>query len=244
MSKLTLLQILEQKNLKNVETLIRMGKVKVNGEIIFIPSTKISFEKDKVEVFEEKKEWVSRGAYKLLEAIKLFNLNFQDKTVLDIGSSTGGFTEVSLKYGAKKVYALDSGTNQLDYSLRTNTKVIPLEKTNLKSISFELFKEKMDIIVCDVSFISLKEVFKVIKEIVTLNTDIMLLIKPQFEASSKYVEKGGYVDEKHHQFLINRVVEHGKDNGFKLIKISKSPILGNKSKNIEYVTLFKRSEYE
>ncbi|WGI36275.1 TlyA family RNA methyltransferase [Mesomycoplasma lagogenitalium] len=241
--KKKLLDLVNEKGYENGETLIRIGKVLVNDQIILLPHLKVDIN-SVITVKQTKKEWVSRGAYKLLKAIEIFNLDFENKTVLDIGSSTGGFTQVALKNGAKKVYALDVGTNQLEYSLRNNLKVIVMEKTNLKSINFKKFNEIMDIIVCDVSFISLKEVFKVINEITDYNTQIMLLIKPQFEASSKYVEQGGYVNPKHHPFLINRVSQYALEYSFKLINVHQSPITGNKSKNIEYLSLYERIKDE
>ncbi|UWD33902.1 TlyA family RNA methyltransferase [Mesomycoplasma molare] len=238
--KKKLIDILKEKNIANAESLIRTSKVIVNGEIITTPGFIVNELQSKIEVKNNEKEWVSRGAFKLIEAIKKFNLDFTDKIVLDIGSSTGGFTEVSLKYGAKKVFALDSGTNQLDYKLRINPKVEVYEKTNLKNINFSLFNEYIDIVVCDVSFISLKEVFKVINFVIHDDSKLMLLIKPQFEASRKYVKEGGFVEEKYHDFLINRVKEYGIEHGFKMTKIDRSPILGNKSKNIEYISLFEK----
>ncbi|VEU59312.1 TlyA family RNA methyltransferase [Mesomycoplasma neurolyticum] len=241
--KIKLLDLVLKKGYKNAEILIRIGKVKVNNEIILLPHQKVKIDSI-IQIDYQEKKWVSRGALKLLRAIEFFNLNFENKIVLDIGSSTGGFTQVALENKAKKIYALDSGTNQIDYSLRQNSKIIVMEKTNLKTISFQLFNEIIDIIVCDVSFISLKEVFKVIGEISDYNTEIVLLIKPQFEASSKYVEKKGYVDEKYHDFLIDRVIKYGLEYNFKLLNITESPITGNKSKNKEYLALFKKVENE
>nr|WP_318024002.1 TlyA family RNA methyltransferase [[Mycoplasma] collis] len=215
--------------------------MKVDNEVNVLPHSKVNIN-SVISVNYDKKKWVSRGAFKLLEAIKKFGLNFENKIVLDIGSSTGGFSQVALEYGAKKIYALDSGTNQLDYSLRINNKIVVMEKTNLKNITFEMFNEIMDIVVCDVSFISLKEVFKVLGNITNLKTKIFLLIKPQFEASSKYVDKGGFVDEKYHSFLIDKIKNFALNYNFKLMNLTKSPILGNKSKNQEYLSLFERFE--
>jgi len=183
---------------------------------------------------------VSRGAFKLLGALEEFDLDFNNKIVLDIGSSTGGFTHVALEHGAKKVYALDVGTNQLDYKLRSNDRVVSLEKTNLKTITPEMFSEKIDLIVTDVSFISLKHVFNVAKTLGDENFKIIALIKPQFEANSDQVQEGGFVPETLHEEIISKVKAYAEKNNFKMIDVKKSIIKGNKSKNQEYISLFER----
>ncbi|MBN0970922.1 TlyA family RNA methyltransferase [Mycoplasma phocoeninasale] len=241
--KRTILEIIASKNrltAKESEALIREGKVIVNGERILLPSLK--FNEDDIEVIikNPKKEYVSRGAYKLLGAIEQFSLDITNKVCIDIGSSTGGFVEVLLKNEAKKVYAIDSGTNQLDYSLRINPKVSVHEKTNLKNLKKSMFSDTIDFVTCDVSFISLKHVFLVCKDILEKDRCIMALIKPQFEASSKYVESGGLVKEEHHQYIIDKVTKFAAENNFQLEKIARSPILGEKSKNIEYISLFRK----
>lgn len=224
---------------KKAQALIMAGQILVNNEVIIIGSFKLK-EKDIIRI-KLKKEWVSRGALKLLKAIDNFEINVFNKVCLDIGSSTGGFTHVLLEYGAKKIYALDSGTNQLDFSLRKNEKVISLEKTNLKTINPTLFDEKIDIVTCDVSFISAKNVFNVLNHnILNKINQIIILIKPQFEANSNLVEKNGVVNEKHHQKIINNIINYAHEKGFDFVKIIKSPILGNKSKNIEYLSLFRK----
>ncbi|WP_369085968.1 TlyA family RNA methyltransferase [Metamycoplasma spumans] len=229
---------------KMAEALIREGKVIANGEKVFLPSLKYDEEKSKIELIIEKKEYVSRGAYKLLGAIEKFNLDLSNLVCIDIGSSTGGFVQVLLENNAKKVYAIDSGTNQLDYSLRINDKVVVYEKTNLKNLNREMLKENLQFATCDVSFISLRHVFKICNEILDEGVRIMALIKPQFEAISKYVEEGGYVDIQHHEYIINKVLNFAKENNFVLEKIDKSPITGEKSKNIEYISLFRKVKNE
>ncbi len=220
------------------EKLIRSGKVKINGNDVFIPSEK--FKKVSEVFIKDVKKWVSRGAFKLLAAFEEFNLDVTNKVGLDIGSSTGGFTEVLLNKGAKKVYALDVGTNQLDFSLRRNNKVKVLEKTNLKRINKEMFDETVELVVTDVSFISLKEVFKVLESTLESGVKLMALIKPQFEAFADQVEDGGYVPELLHNEIIERVKKHASTYGFEYIEHKASPIKGNKAKNIEYITIFER----
>ncbi|RMA78495.1 23S rRNA (cytidine1920-2'-O)/16S rRNA (cytidine1409-2'-O)-methyltransferase [Metamycoplasma subdolum] len=223
---------------KTATSFIREGKVIVNSEKLILPSLQVRLD-SKIELLQKEK-YVSRGAYKLLEAIKKFNINVENKICLDIGSSTGGFVQVLLEHKAKKVYANDVGTNQLDFKLRTNENVIVYEKTNLKNLDLSHFKEELDFITCDVSFISLKHVFKVAKELLKSGKQIMALIKPQFEAISKYVEEGGFVKEEHHEYIINKVINYAKENGFKLISLEPSPILGLTSKNKEYISLFEK----
>lgn len=220
--------------------LIMSGNVLVNEEIIIKGSTKIK-ETDVIRI-KSKKKWVSRGSYKLLEAIEKFNLNLIDKICLDVGASTGGFTQVLLTNGVKKVYALDSGTNQLDFTLRQNEKVISLEKTNLKSINDDMFEEKIDFICCDVSFISVKKLFDVLSKTNVLANDnyVLILIKPQFEASSNIVEKGGFVNKIHHKDIIDSIISYAIKLNFIFLSIIESPIKGNVSKNIEYLALFRR----
>lgn len=220
--------------------LIMSGNVLVNEEIIIKGSTKIK-ETDVIRI-KSKKKWVSRGSYKLLEAIEKFNLDLTNKICLDVGASTGGFTQVLLTNGVKKVYALDSGTNQLDFTLRQNEKVISLEKTNLKSINDDMFEEKIDFICCDVSFISVKKLFDVLSKtnVLANNNYVLILIKPQFEASSNIVEKGGFVNKIHHKDIIDSIISYAIKLNFIFLSIIESPIKGNVSKNIEYLALFRR----
>lgn len=225
-------------DIKIAEAIIRIGNVQVNNETIFLPNQMIN--SDSLIKIKETKKWVSRGALKLLKAIKIFNLNFENKNILDIGSSTGGFTQVALEKGAKKVWSLDVGTNQLDYSLRSNNQVVVLEKTHFNKISKELISEKIDIVVCDVSFISVKKLFLVLENFLETKTQLMILIKPQFEATSKFVQEGGYVEKQHHQYLIDIIIENANKYGFEFKHIAESPITGSKSKNIEYISLFER----
>ena len=237
--KYTLIEYLtnEGYNKDDAEKLIRAGQVMVNRMVVFTPSVRLKGS-ETIDI-NLKSKWVSRGALKLLKAIDVFSLDFSDKVVLDIGSSTGGFSQVALEHGAKHVYSLDIGTNQLDYKIRSNPKVTTMEKTNLKSINKDMFKKEIDIVVTDVSFISLKEVFKVLKHLDTIEI-IMALIKPQYEANSNQVQKGGFIPKELHKDIINKVKTYAKDNGFKIIKVEESGILGKESKNIEYISKIKR----
>lgn len=225
---------------KKARFLIMTDAIFVNDDVVKFAGQKVS-ESDRIEVRDKEKEYVSRGAYKLLSALEKFNVNLRDQVVLDIGSSTGGFTQVALKNNAKLVYALDVGTNQLNYQLREDKRVVSLEKTNLKTINQKMFSIPPTWVVCDVSFISLQHVFKVLKD---FEVKIIALIKPQFEADSFDVEEGGYVSEDKHQKIIDKIIKYANENNFKLIAIEKSPILGAISKNIEYLALFKKENNE
>lgn len=239
---MTLIEKLFSLGYSNKESLglIMSGNVLVNEEIVIKGSTKIK-ENDVIRI-KNKKKWVSRGSYKLLEAIEKFNLDLTNKICLDVGASTGGFTQVLLSKGAKKIYSLDSGTNQLDFALRQNEKVVSLEKTNLKSINDDMFEEKIDFICCDVSFISVKKLFDVLSKTNVLANDnyVLILIKPQFEASSNIVEKGGFVNKIHHKDIIDSIISYAIKLNFIFLSIIESPIKGNVSKNIEYLALFRK----
>lgn len=218
--------------------LIRNKQVMFKNNIISDPDFLIDTDEE-VKLYT-KKEYVSRGAYKLIDAIESFSLQneIENKIALDIGSSSGGFTEVLLEFGAKKVYALDSGTNQLDYSLRINKKVISMEKTNLKIIKKNFFNEEIEFVTCDVSFISSKEVFKVLNFLKPM-TKFILLIKPQFEANSDEISPGGIADKNLHQAIIEKV-KHFSENNFIFKGVKECKIKGKKSHNIEYISLFER----
>ncbi len=226
---------------KLADSLIRIGSVFVDEVAVTMPQTKIK--EDSIIKIKESKKYVSRGAYKLLSALEEFEVNPQNLVCLDIGSSTGGFTQVLLEKEAKFVYALDVGTNQLEYKLRSNPKVKTLEKTNLKLINEKMFDQQIDLIVCDVSFISLKHVFDVISPLLKPSSFFIALIKPQYEANSNDISEGGFAKVELHKQIIDKIIMYSEDN-FEFIKLKKSPILGNKSKNIEYLSLFKRKKNE
>ncbi|UUD37044.1 hemolysin A [Mycoplasmopsis californica] len=239
--KIKLINYVDQiiQDFKKSQGLILSGRVFINNEKATSLNVLVR-EKDKVEILQ-KEHYVSRGAYKLLHAIETWKLDFKDKVVIDIGSSTGGFTQVSLEQGAKTVYCVDSGTNQLDYNLRQDARTIVLENTNLKILDQNLIPDAIDFIVCDVSFISLREVFKVAKLFKSKHLELILLIKPQFEALKEFVEDKGVVPVKFHNEIIEKVKNYDKDN-FAFIALETSPILGKKSKNTEYLAHFIRKE--
>ncbi|MBP0960446.1 MAG: TlyA family RNA methyltransferase, partial [Oscillospiraceae bacterium] len=176
------------KSRSNSKDLIKNGLVYVNGKICHKPSFAVSVEDD-IKVSESANLFVGRGGLKLSKAIDEFSINLKDVVCLDIGASTGGFTDCMLKNGAKKVYAVDVGENQLDKSLCDDKRVVNLEKTNIKDIPSGYFSENIDFISIDVSFISLKQVLPKVSELLSDNGEIVALIKPQFEAGKKNLNK-------------------------------------------------------
>lgn len=221
---------------------IKSNRIKVNNVLI----TKTGYEINDDDIIEIEKleyEFVSRGGYKLLKAIKNFNLDFNDKIILDLGASTGGFTDCSLQFGAKKVYAIDVGTNQLAPSLLNNEKVFSLENTNIKNLDCLLFKD-IDFIVMDVSFISITKLIIKLDELMSDHVNLVLLIKPQFEVENKNINKNGLVKNKDiHYEVINKIVKSFEKNNIYLNNLTYSPLKGEKSGNIEYLALFSRNNF-
>ena len=216
------------------QELIKRGYVKVNDKIIKKPSFAVE-KNDKVEVLQND-GYVSRAAYKLKNYLQKHSINFKNKTVLDIGSSTGGFTQVALEEGAKKVVSVDVGREQLHESLRGNSKIDLFENTDIREFSYP---EKFDIVVSDVSFISL---LKIIEKIDELSEDeIILLFKPQFEVGKDVKrDKRGVVTD-------NEAVQKAKENfekeclnlGWELVRSEESSIKG-KEGNTEFIYHFKK----
>ena len=206
-------------------------KVKKSGEV-FVSNSSIS-------IISLHPRWVSRGALKLIHAIEYFNLQIKNLICLDIGASTGGFTEVLLKNKAKKIYAVDVGTNQIHESLKKEEKIISLEKTNARYLNKKIIPDMIDLIVCDLSFISLKKVLKLSLDFLDKkNGMIIALIKPQFEANKCEIKRGGVViDPIVHQRICKEIETwFVKDCKMKVQGIIKSPIKGPKG-NIEFLIL-------
>lgn len=182
--------------------------------------------------------YVSRGGLKLEKAINYFNIDFKDKIVLDIGASTGGFTDCALQNGAKFVYAVDVGTNQLDWKLRNDSRVKSIENKHINDLEIsDLDDNYPDILVMDISFISIKKVVLNLKQFMKKESVGIFLIKPQFEVEKEFLEKGIVKDQSVQQNVIDDIKEYFADRGLYLIDISESPIKGTKG-NIEYLALF------
>jgi 23S rRNA (cytidine1920-2'-O)/16S rRNA (cytidine1409-2'-O)-methyltransferase len=177
---------------------------------------------------EEDLPYVSRGGLKLEQALNFFEVDPSGLICLDVGASTGGFTDCLLQRGAKRVYAVDVGKGLLHPKLREDPRVVVLEGINARYLTPSYFPEKMDLITVDVSFISLKKVLPALKELLKDNGLIIALIKPQYELSPKEVKKGIVRDPKLHLKVVNEIWEFAKDLGFEPLGVVESPILGAK----------------
>lgn len=180
--------------------------------------------------------YVSRGGLKLEKALKIFELDVKDKILLDIGASTGGFTDCALQNGAKMSYALDVGYNQLAWKLRQDERVIVMERTNFRYVTpADLTKGMPNFSSIDVSFISLKLILPVLKTLLIPNSDVVALVKPQFEAGREQVGKKGIVrDPKVHEQVLNIIIDFALSQGFDVKELSFSPITGGNG-NIEFL---------
>ncbi|GAB1475351.1 TlyA family rRNA (cytidine-2'-O)-methyltransferase [Bacillota bacterium] len=193
-----------------------------------------------IEIKRDLCPYVGRGGLKLKKAIDEFAIDLTDCIAMDMGASTGGFTYCMLKEGASKVYAVDVGYGQLHYKLRTDPRVVNIERTNIRYLDTVAIPDRMDFISIDVSFISVSLIFPVAAKLLTHDGSVVCLIKPQFEAGKKQVGKHGLVRDKTiHMEVIQKVIDYGKNNGLSAIKLTWSPITGAKG-NIEYLLLLKK----
>ena len=208
---------------------IKSGHVLVNSKKA--KSSLDVSDKDSIEIINPI-PYVSRGGLKLEKAIKVFNLDFTNKTILDIGASTGGFTDCALMHGAKKVFAVDVGKDQLDEKLRNDPRVINLEGTNILDTNI---KEKIDYLVMDVSFVSIIHLVDAIKKYLNNDNKLVCLIKPEFEAGIM-VKKGVIRDKKLHFDILSKVKSELLANNLYISKIDVSPIKGG-SGNIEFISI-------
>lgn len=219
--------------------MILAGLIFVNGH----PSTKPGMSlKDDVKItLKETPRFVSRGGEKLLGAFKAFNLDVEGSVCLDVGSSTGGFTDCMLQHGAYKVYAVDVGTAQLHYKMRQDDRVIVMEKTNARYFDENSLPEHVDFISIDVSFISLKKILPAVVKLLKPGGQIVSLIKPQFEAGRENIEKGGVVrDTAVRQAIVDDILSFGKlECSLKSLGITKSPLKGPKG-NVEFLAWWEK----
>ena len=238
--------LMEQLALEKIElarALIMEGRVMSGDRKILRASEMIGVE-EKLRVRGEIDSYVSRGAYKLKRAIEVFGLDLNGKTCIDVGASTGGFTDVMLRAGAKKVYSVDVGYNLLDYRLRRDERVVAMEKTNARFLKPEDFPDHPEFGATDVSFISLKAVLPAALSVLQPGSRFVALIKPQFEAGKEHVGKKGVVrDAAIHEDVICSVIEKAQKHGLYAGALTYSPIKGPNG-NIEYLALFTRCEAE
>ncbi|MFU0833412.1 MAG: 16S/23S rRNA (Cytidine-2'-O)-methyltransferase TlyA [Oscillospiraceae bacterium] len=227
---------------EKAKAVIMEGKVYVNGQKQDKPGTMFPVDTP-IEVRGDKLCYVSRGGLKLEKALKSFPISLKDKVVMDIGASTGGFTDCMLQNGAKKVYSVDVGYGQLAWKLRIDPRVVNLERTNVRYLTKEQVPELISFFSVDVSFISLRLVLPVARQFLEENGQAVCLIKPQFEAGRENVGKKGVVrDRKVHIQVISRIVDFVQKNGFSVLGLTYSPIKGPEG-NIEYLLYLQKSDF-
>lgn len=214
------------------QALIMARRVMVGEQYVDKPGAQVSAD-DALRVVELEHPWVGRGGMKLAHALREFAIDVNDKVCADIGASTGGFTDVLLERGAKKVYAIDVGYGQIDQSLRTDVRVVNREKTNARYLGPEDFEGPIDFVSIDVSFISLKLILPAVATF--LRGELVALIKPQFEVGKADVGKGGIVrDDVKRRAALDGVVQFAAENGFDVRGVIDSPIKGAEG-NVEYL---------
>ena len=219
---------------EKAKVIIMSGQVFVNNQREDKPGQ--SFNDDCIiEVHGNTLKYVSRGGLKLEKAMNNFDVTLSGKVCMDIGSSTGGFTDCMLQNGAVKVYSVDVGHGQLDWKLRNDDRVVCMEGTNARYLTREDIDDTIDFASCDVSFISLTKILPAIHEILSENGEMVCLIKPQFEAGKDKVGKNGVVrDKKVHEEVVRNIIEFTNNSGFLVLNLDYSPIKGPKG-NIEYL---------
>ncbi len=213
---------------------VMAGLVFVNGQREDKPGTQVK-DTDKIEVRGQQLRYVSRGGLKLEKAMEVFPIELKDCVCMDVGASTGGFTDCMLQNGASKVYAIDVGYGQLAWKLRTDERVINLERTNIRHVTCEQIPEPVDFCSIDVSFISLTLVLPVVHELLREGGKLVCLIKPQFEAGKENVGKKGVVrDTAIHAAVIEKIISFLGENGFTVLGADFSPVKGPEG-NIEFL---------
>jgi 23S rRNA (cytidine1920-2'-O)/16S rRNA (cytidine1409-2'-O)-methyltransferase len=222
------------------EKIIRETGVNVNGKLVTKTGKRFPLDCE-IEMLAEEIPWVSRGAIKLLAAIEKWNPTIKGGTFMDIGASTGGFTEVLLTNEASKIFCVDVGTKQLHERIDSNERVINLEKTHVRELTPKLIPEMNDGCVIDVSFISLEKIFPFVHSFLKPGAFVIALVKPQFEVGKKNVGKGGIVkDKKLYPVVIENIKRLGSLNNLTFIDIIDSPILGGDG-NQEFLIYFKKN---
>ena len=219
---------------ERAQSLILAGKVLVNTERIDKPGKSVNVDSELI-VQAQDHPYVSRGGVKLAGAIREFQIEVLDRIALDVGASTGGFTDCLLQQGAQKVYAVDVGYGQLAWKLRQNPRVVNWERTNIRYLDPTNLADPIQLVVVDASFISLRLILPKLYELMTVGSQLLALVKPQFEAGRKEVGKGGRVKEEAvHARVINEIIKAAIILGFSMLGGCKSSIQGKKSQNTEY----------
>ena len=226
---------------EKAKAMIMAGIVYINGQKMDKPGETVD-EAAELEVRGKKMPYVSRGGLKLEKAIAEFSVQMEQEVCMDIGASTGGFTDCMLQNGAKKVYAVDVGYGQLAWKLRTDERVVNFERTNARYLTREQIPEEIHLVSVDVSFISLSKILPAIFPLLKMGGMALCLIKPQFEAGRDKVGKKGVVkDTKVHKEVIQNVLSFAQEEGFSVSALTFSPVKGPEG-NIEYLVLLKKTE--
>lgn len=226
---------------EKAKALIMSGNVFVNGQREDKAGTTFD-EKAKIEIKGKQLKYVSRGGLKLEKAFEIWPLTVRDSVCMDVGASTGGFTDCMLQNGAAKVYAIDVGTNQLAWKLRQDERVVSMEKTNIRYVTLDDIGEHVDFVSIDVAFISLKKVLQPVCELMKNDAEIVCLVKPQFEAGREKVGKKGVVREPSvHLEVIKGILDFISAMPFLVIGLDYSPVRGPEG-NIEYLLYMKKTQ--
>lgn len=219
---------------ERAQSLIADGLVFVNGKAVAKPAQKVAAE-DEIEIRGESCPYVSRGGFKLEKALKAFDVDVRGKICVDIGASTGGFTDVLLRNGAGHVFAVDVGTAQLDPKLDADPRVSKMEQTNARTLTADDFPMKIDLAVMDVSFISIEKILPALKDVLGKNGRLISLIKPQFEAGKALLGKKGVISKPEvHEKVLQTLCTNAAELGWRLRAIEFSPISGTQG-NIEFL---------
>ncbi len=226
---------------EKAKAIIMSGIIYADNQKADKPGTMYS-EDVKIEMRGNKLKYVSRGGLKLEKAVNVFSLDLKDKITMDIGASTGGFTDCMLQNGAKKVYSIDVGHGQLDWKLRNDERVVNLERTNVRYVTKEQVPDEIDFFSVDVCFISLCLVLPAVRPLLKNDCTAVCLIKPQFEAGRNHVGKNGVVRDRNiHKEVIRKIYEFCLSNGFDVLGLDYSPIKGPEG-NIEYLLYIRKSD--
>ena len=223
------------------EELISKFGVLVNGKLISKPGKKVPIDAE-IQLISEEIPWVSKGALKLVAALDEWKFDCTDKAYIDLGASTGGFTEVLLSKGAKKVFGVDVGSKQLHERIKADARVVNLEKTHVRELTARLIPELADVCVIDVSFISLAKVIPFIHPFLKENAVVIALVKPQFEVGREHIAKGGVVKNKSlYPQVIEQIQATAKLNNLDYVAHISSPILGGDGNEEFLMLLHKRT---
>lgn len=226
---------------EKAKRIIMSGIVYIDNEKVDKCGTKVNVDSE-ILVKGNPLPYVSRGGLKLEKALEKFPITVKDKVALDIGASTGGFSDCMLQNGAKKIYAIDVGYGQLDWKIRSNEKVIPMDRTNIRYVSKDDLGELAEFVSIDVSFISLQLVLPVVKELTRDNVDIVALIKPQFEAGRDKVGKKGVIkDKKVHKEVIKNIADFCEEIDLNIKGLTYSPVKGAEG-NREYLAHIRKGK--